>query len=286
MRMTTAWIAVFWCGAILGTGTPAQAQEDLLDDLESKPSEQPSTPVDDDDLTTSLDDIETSSEKTSPEDSAPGSPDQDETARSGTAENPATLDRIKAVPRKRLLKKNRLELSPSFSLSVNDAFYQNLALSGSLIYYPHDSFGIGVGASYFFVRSSTNNIEAVRKGFVAVPAIIEPPKLFAHLDFYWLPLYGKISLFDTYIVHFDFYLGGGLGVASAFDGRAPPLANVFLGQRFVIGDWLAFRFEVRDHLYVDRQRVDTQPRSDIQNYLMLQFGVSFFIPPSFEYSLL
>ena len=46
---------------------------------------------------------------------------------------------------------------------------------------------------------------------------------------------------------------------------------------------MALRFELRDHVFVDTQEVNGLTRSDIQNYMMFFVGVSFFVPPSFEY---
>jgi len=170
------------------------------------------------------------------------------------------------------------------SMSLNDPYYQHLALSGSMIFYLHDAFGLGVGADYLWAHVETNNIQAVRQDLIAVPAVseFELPRLFAHLDAYWIPVYGKLSLFNTDIVNFDFYVTAGLGVTKA-GSRLPPAVSVGAGQRFLVGDWLALRFEVRDQIFNDSQEVNGVPRSDIQSYLMLLAGISLFVPPSFEY---
>ena len=199
---------------------------------------------------------------------------------------PASLDKIKAVPRKAVLKRGRLELAPFASLSVNDAFYQHLALGGSLIYYPQDSFGIGLGVDYLYANIETSNVDAVRQGLTSVPGQFEQPQLFAHLDFYWIPIYGKVSLFDQSILHFEFYGTGGLGVSTAFDDDLQPAANFGIGQRMFLSEWLALRLEARNHVFLTTQTVNRVERSDIQSIMMLNFGVSFFIPPTFEYSFL
>jgi outer membrane beta-barrel protein len=196
----------------------------------------------------------------------------------------ASTDRIKAVPRKPILKRNRAEVFGGASLSLNDAYYQHFAFAGSAIFYPHDAFGIGVGVDFLYAHPKTSNVDVVRQSLTSVPAVFELPKLFAHVDLYWIPIYGKVSLFESNIIHFDFYGTAGAGVATAFGKRRPPEVNVGVGQRFFLGDWLALRFEVRDHLFVDTQDVDGRTRSDVQSYVMFMAGVSFFIPPSFEYS--
>lgn len=199
--------------------------------------------------------------------------------------DPSSLDRVKAVPRKPMLKRMRLEISPYASVSLNDAFFYHLAAGGSVVFYPNDSFGIGVGADYLWLHAKTPNEAVVRETQQSVFAEFEQPRLFAHLDFYWVPLYGKVSLFDDNIIHFDTFLVAGGGVASALGGEFPPAVNVGVGQRYVLNDWLALRLEARDHLFVASQQVNDLPRSDIQNFLMFQLGVSIFVPPSFEYTI-
>jgi outer membrane beta-barrel protein len=196
---------------------------------------------------------------------------------------PSSLDRVKAVPRKTLLKRHRFELSPFGQLSLNDAYYQHFAVGGTAIFYLHDSFGIGVGGEYLFTHLETQNIDAVKQTLISVPAIYELPSMFLHVDAYLVPLYGKLSLFSSDIIHFDTYLVGGVGAAFA-GGNRRPAVNLGLGQRFVFGEWLALRVELRDHMFVDTQEVNGLVRSGTQHYVLLMVGASVFLPLSFEYS--
>ena len=95
----------------------------------------------------------------------------------------------------------------------------------------------------------------------------------------------KISLINSVIIPFDLYVVAGFDVVVAGkDMAVRPGFNVGLGQRFMLGEWLALRIQDRDQVYVDKQTVNNQERSDIQNYVMLEAGVSFYLPPRFEYS--
>ncbi|MEM6531892.1 MAG: outer membrane beta-barrel domain-containing protein [Myxococcota bacterium] len=218
---------------------------------------------------------------------APGDSEPTDESSSQADVSASQLDKIKAVPRKAVLKKGRLELAPFASLSMNDPYYQHLAAGGSVVYYPHDSFGFGIGIDYLYANVETGNVDAVRQGLTSVPAQFEQPQLFGHFDLYWVPIYGKVSLFDRNILHFEFYGTGGLGVASTLDDDGlQPAANFGIGQRMFLSDWLAFRIEGRNHVYVATQTVNRIERSDIQSIFMLYLGASFFIPPSFEYSFL
>lgn len=197
---------------------------------------------------------------------------------------PKVFDRVKAVPKKQLLRRHRLELTPHAGLSVNDGFYEHFSLGGSAVFYPHDTFGIGLGANYLYSHVQVPTIDEMREAFIAARAPMSLPKLFAHLDVYWTPLYGKVSLPRGGIAQFDTYVSAGAGVMSVFERRNPPIVNVAIGQHYVINSWLALRLEVRDYIYLDRQRANNIPRSSVQNYVMLNAGLSFFVPPTFEYT--
>lgn len=266
-RLLALWAFCLMQGGL--THARAQSSDDVLDQLEDTrpPKAAGQAPVEP--SASSSESVLEGSESPSKQD--------------GGEPHAAALDRIKAVPRKALLKRHRFELSPSAMVSMNDAYYQHFAIGGSLIFYPHDAFGLGVGGEYLLLHAETDNVEAMSKNFIAVPAPFEQPWLFAHLDAYWVPLYGKMSLFAADIVHFDMYATAGLGAAFAGEHRRPAI-NIGIGQRFVLGEWLALRFEVRDHLFIDTQTVNNLVRSDVQNFLLLQVGVSVFVPPTFDYT--
>ena len=194
----------------------------------------------------------------------------------------ATQDRVKAVPRRSLLKSKRLELAGFGGVSLNDAFYTHTTAGGAAVYYPHDAFGVGVGVDYFYLHARRSVNDDVRISRVAVPALFDLPTLFAHVDLYWTPLYGKVSVFDSAIVQFDLYATAGAGVATSFGSHSPMAVNLGIGQHYALTHSLALRFEVRDYLFIDTQEANGQARSALQSYVLFYAGVSFFIPPTFE----
>ena len=194
----------------------------------------------------------------------------------------ATLDRVKAVPRKALLKSKRLEVAAFAGVSLNDAFYTHTSAGGAAIFYPHDGFGVGIGVDYLYLHARRSVNDDVRISRIAVPGLYNLPSLFAHADLTWVPLYGKVSVFDAAIIQFDLYATAGLGIASALTGSTPLALNLALGQHYALSRSLALRFEVRNTLFVDTATDSQGPRSQLQSYVFLSAGVSFFIPPNFE----
>jgi len=198
-------------------------------------------------------------------------------------DDPARLDRVKAVPRKPTLKAFRGEFTPQFGVSVNDAFFTHLSVGGGGIFYPHDNFGIGLSGAYYVAHVKSGKEQTIRAGETAVFAVFELPTASASLDIYFVPIYGKIALFNKFIIPFDLYAVAGVGFVAAGAAMRPSF-KAGIGQRFMINEWLAVRLEVTDTIFNDVQEVNGQPRSDIQNYMMFQAGVSVFVPPSFDYA--
>lgn len=194
------------------------------------------------------------------------------------------VDRIKAVPRKELLKTHRLEIAPFAGVSLNDAFYEHLTAGAAVVFYPHDAWGIGLGGEYFYVHPGTNAQQEIRQVYTSVPAVFDLPRLLAHLDLYWLPLYGKVSVFDKYILTFDGYVSAGFGLETAFGTTQHLSANFGVGKHMAINHWAAIRVDLRDHIYVDEAQVQGVARSNVQNYVLLSLGLSFFVPPSAGYN--
>ena len=194
------------------------------------------------------------------------------------------FDRVRAVPRRPMLKAGRVELKSDAGVSLNDPYYVHSASGVALTFFPSEFWGITLGGSYFFSRWETPNLDLVRQGLIALPAEYELPETFVYLDLQWIPLYGKLSLFSRGIAHYETYfaLGGGAHLHS--DASARPAGVAAIGERVVVADWLTFSIELRDWMYRGEYGVYHEKRRGLQHYLMVSGGISFYLPPSFEYS--
>lgn len=204
-------------------------------------------------------------------------------------------DRVKAVQRKGFLKRHRFELAPLFSATVNDAFYQKVGGGLRLAYNFGDSFALAArGAVY---QSEDLNLaplrtDNVREGKVAFSSQLLSSQVYrlAMVDGIWSPIYGKAAWLGRSIVHFDFFLAAGFGLvwsATSFDsgneaGLGPHLAaDLGAGMRFYPLEWLALEAGLMLTVYPDQPM--TSVPGTLQRVLAANVGVSFFLPPSFEY---
>jgi outer membrane beta-barrel protein len=201
------------------------------------------------------------------------------------AQDVALGDKVKAVQKKGFLKKGRFEIAPTFALTVNDAFYQKFGGGLRLAYSFQDSFALAVRGTYYTPYRTEN----VRDGKLAFQSQLLTSQLYRQVmvDGVWSPIYGKASFLEKSIVHFDVYLSAGFGLvwsATSFAPRdeGPHLAtDLGGGVRFYPKSWFAFELGLLATLYPD-QPILSVPGT-IQKVFVANVGVSFFLPPSFDY---
>jgi outer membrane beta-barrel protein len=193
-------------------------------------------------------------------------------------------DRVKAVQRKHFLKRGRLEAVPSFALSLNDAFNSKVGAGLALNYHLADSIAVSVHYDQFY-RAQSDNVRIAKRELRSL-LLASAIDWSTGLDFVWTPIYGKLAWFNT-IVQYDLFLSTGAGAVWSQTSGAPvndglhPAVSAGIGQRFAFTDWMAFEFWVRQLLYADRPQ--DRSISEIQKVLTMNVGLSFWLPPSFEY---
>ncbi len=194
-------------------------------------------------------------------------------------------DRVKAVQRKGFLKRGRFQATAIFSPTVNDAFYQKFGFGLRLAYNVADSFAVAVRGSYY-LQVQTDYRKQAALAFDSL-LLASRPYGEAMLEGIWSPVHGKFSWFDKSIIHFDLFLAAGAGAAWSATSFAPrsegphPAAEVGGGVRFYPADWMAAEFGILATLYPDQ--TDRAVPATVQKVLAATFGVSFFLPSSFEY---
>ncbi|MCP4680087.1 MAG: outer membrane beta-barrel domain-containing protein [Deltaproteobacteria bacterium] len=232
--------------------------------------------------------------------------DQPEGEQAG-AEHP-----IWAVQRIYALRAGRVDLQPSFGVSMNDPYMQHQAISLGAAYFITEVLAAGVSFNFYRgLDSETNlNFEMSRATHQTVP--INEYLAAGQLNFTYVPMYGKFAMFKEWILHWDVWVIGGGGFIFTrprpkidpefrdFDFEMKFCFNVGIGGRLFLSRFLAIFLELRDYIFPEElESLETysseEQRSDPANWLdkdykltnnvMLQVGVSLFIPFTFEYEL-
>jgi outer membrane beta-barrel protein len=185
-------------------------------------------------------------------------------------------DRVKSVQKKLYLKRGRFELAPSFIINVNDAYYTKLGGAIRAAFYPADS--LAISARFSLMQTTATDDVKVAKRNLNSRIFFSVPIWSVMGDIEWSPIYGKLAFFND-ILHLDAYLLGGGGVVYTETSAARgvnPAFDLGLGMRFVVKDFMAVNVALINTTYVDTP-VGTN-KGVVQNLMMVNAGISFFIP--------
>jgi outer membrane beta-barrel protein len=218
---------------------------------------------------------------------------------------------IVVLPRKPFLKRGRVELMPFFAVTMNDNLIQHYAIGGEINYYLTDILSIGVSGRYYF-KDVLDNEFWTRYAFGRVPSLNQYIYT-TTLNFSYVPFYGKFSLFNNHIMHYEAYISGGVGISGTkviprdyqYEGFTNPVVLSFrmpgLGTRFFLTQWLAVHFMFEGLMMIDKyepaqrcpaslghcmsgaEAKDAASSAFVYNW-MFNVGVSFFLPTSFKYT--
>ncbi|MEM6960522.1 MAG: outer membrane beta-barrel domain-containing protein [Myxococcota bacterium] len=222
-------------------------------------------------------------------------------------------EEIYAVQQIFALRLNRLEVAPSFAFTLNDPYVRRRALGLGLNYWWSNVLAIGFNFLWYdlegFQSESDLNFFVRRSARLAVP--ITEWQLGAHMNFTYVPLYGKFMAFNKWIFQWDAYVIGGVGFQRTrpiaiidpeirtFDYEMRLAFNVGIGLRIFLSRFLTVFAEFRDYLYLERfESLDVAlgearndkstwlaDSSELVNNVTVQIGITLFFPFSFEYKL-
>lgn len=284
----------------------AHAQDDMSFSLE----ETETTPTEDDGSADAI--TADASEGDVIGDLAGGGPTVDTTATRDTPEHvQEAREEIYAVQQIYALRLNRVEISPSYSATLNDPFISHNGVGLGLNYWWTNVLAIGINFIWYegLETESDINFQVRRSTRLAVP--VNQYQLGAHLAFTYVPVYGKFAMFNEFIFQYDLYVLGGVGLmrtrplpvvdpeVRSFDFDLRVAFNVGIGLRVFLTRWLAIFVEIRDYMYLEqlesldvalgtrREQASTwsQPSPAFVNNVTAHVGLTFFLPFDFEYHL-
>lgn len=188
----------------------------------------------------------------------------------------AIADRL-AVKRKRrgsvdrlFVKQARHEFSLGGGYYVSDLFSGTYQLSGSYTFHMTESTAVEIGAAY--THANADVIRAIEDERGTVLPDDYATVRFVESLLLWTPVYGKMRLGGS-IVRFDLHLDMGVGVVDSATSRgAAGVAG--LGSKLFIGEALALRIDLRDHIF----RQELLDEKFLVNDLSLTAGFSLFLP--------
>jgi outer membrane beta-barrel protein len=215
---------------------------------------------------------------------------------------PLKEEKIVAVVRIYALKKGRFELTPGWGFSLNDPLVQHMAFIVYGNYFVTNVLSVGLSYLQYQPFNITSDLEwEVRKSVELVTPVNEY-QLGANLNFAYYPLHGKFAIFNKWIMYWEMWLGGGVGMlrsrpiakiepTRAFSFKNRISGSIGVGLRAYFTRWLGVTLEYRDYIFLDQQENTDrkgpkyQKEGKITHNMMLFMGASFFFPFKVVYRL-
>ncbi len=213
---------------------------------------------------------------------------------------------IVTVIRKPFLKIRRWDLMPMLATTMNDNMVRHVSAGAQLSYYLTDVLSVGVEGQYYS-KSFREPFDLVARQARRLPTINQY-NFSGALNFHYVPVYGKFAILDKNIVTWETYFTAGLGITQSEvvprDPRFPGFTNLLItpnvgaSMRFFLFKWMTVNVGIRDYLFVDKfepvnrdamtnaTAEDAKENADSAfiNNVMFQLGISFWLPPTFEYT--
>jgi len=210
---------------------------------------------------------------------------------------------IVTVPRRPILKYHRVELVPTYNVTINSPVVRHHGFGGIANFFLSETLNIALEATYyqpqqlehlFLVGLDDREVPSVNRYFWS-----------ATFNFGYVPIYGKFALFNKWIFQWEAYVQAGIGVIQTqWIPRDPAndaatnfnvLWHVDLGTRLFITKWLALQVYIKDYMMVDKLEPTNRPANTTmlppENTYVNQFinnvvfgvGLGMFLPTGFEY---
>ena len=188
-------------------------------------------------------------------------------------------ERVWVLQRRSFLKSDRFELNTNLGQNINDPLVNFYTVGGEMNYYLNEQMAIGLRGTYT-LNTETNSFDTVVQDYQVFPQVSRPIWS-SSLNFHYIPLYGKFSMFQTWIFPWELSVRGGLGWLQTFiDGHV--LVTMGVKQQFFLNRWLALNIDLDYQLFQEVTSPNSNEGSLLSN-LVLGAGLSIYFPLDFEY---
>jgi outer membrane beta-barrel protein len=219
-------------------------------------------------------------------------------------ERAASWEDVVVVVRKPFLKDGRLEVMPSWNITLNDNMIRHHAPTAQLSYWLTDVLAVGVEGQLFTHFGFLEPKDLVGRAYRRLPTLNEYVWA-AALNFHYAPLYAKFAVFNKWVVHWEGMFTAGVGVLQSrvlprdtnFQGWNNFLIapNIGFQARIFVTRWITLNVGIKDYIFVDRFENVNRMTADVEtakqeattqliNNIMFTAGFSFWLPTGFEYT--
>ena len=187
--------------------------------------------------------------------------------------------RVWVWQRRPFLKSERFELNTNIAQNINEPLVSFYTLGAQANYYLNEQMAIGLRGTYT-LNLETSTFDDVIQDYQVFPQVSRPIWS-SSLNFQYIPLYGKLSMFQTWIFPWELSVRGGAGWIQTFiDGHV--LVTLGATQQFFLNRWLAFNIDLDYQVFQEVIAANSNEGMLLSN-LTLGVGFSVYFPLDFEY---
>ncbi len=227
-------------------------------------------------------------------------PDKDKTAPSSEKIDVSGLEEkywaakdtdFSVVQNRTYTKANRVSLSVSGAMPVNDSFNSGTFTNFAVNYYFNERHGMELSYSDMSSLSDSKLVNTFISSFGLRPDM-NREKSFYGVAYNFIPVYAKVSLLNSKIMYFDLSISPGIGMTNyrqflqSGDASDSDIAYTFdISQQFFFTKNIVFRVDFKNRWCGEKIKKyytsggvaeGTVLRSDLQNTSYLLFGLTYF----------
>jgi outer membrane beta-barrel protein len=184
---------------------------------------------------------------------------------------------IRVLQQKPLVKKNRAEIVPLFSVGLNDTFSQHIGVGGNITYHITEEWSVGAEYLKFFGFKSSFADEVTAFGVADKTRLLDYTFGF---NGNFSPFQGKFLFFGKGPIYWDISFTVGLGATRTETRSLRFTGSLGCGMRFLVWRFLTFEVGYRDYIF--RDDLGGGDKRFVNN-MQLVFGLGVFAPWTYHY---
>lgn len=131
-----------------------------------------------------------------------------------------------------------------------DAFWKGGYPMGCYTLHFNDYFAWQVGRFAWNFPWSTGLRDQLERDFGVLPTAFDEVNFWGGSDLMLSPFYGKTTLFNSLVLHFDFHLLAGVSIFKFSTSGVRPAINLGGGIRLFQNQWVSWKFDVTNNIVI------------------------------------
>lgn len=198
-------------------------------------------------------------------------------------------DKIVVIQRKPFMRRNRVELSPMFYGGINDSLLFQVGVGGQVNYHILEWLYVGVYGGWQDWRSADRKMNGLSEAYDDIIDATDANPTTSIVDGYvggivgFVPIYGKFSIFNTSVVHWDFSLGIGGGTVYTRANKFVGGGLITVDHRWYLLKWLSLNIGLKGWVYYEEIGKGADSHKGVFTHWQAGIGVGFWLPASWSY---